>query len=76
MRTTIDLDKDVLEVAKSLAVHRRKSLGYVISEMLREKFAPAQEETEIRNGLRVIHRGSPSRPVTLDTVNRLRDELP
>jgi hypothetical protein len=75
VRTTIDLDEDILEVARSLAAHQKQSIGRVISEMARKGLNVRPiAAAPIRNGVRVIERGTNARPVTLDIVNKLRDE--
>lgn len=76
MRTTLDIDADLLEIAKGLAAHRKQSLGRVVSDMLRRNLASGGPGQPIRNGLRVIQRESGAAPVTLDVVNRLRNEYP
>lgn len=77
MRTTLDIDDDVLHAAKDLARRERKSIGFVISELARRALvAPATAVTarspratygvqpfEKRGGL-----------VTNELVNRLRDD--
>jgi hypothetical protein len=40
MRTTVNLDDDLLRAAKSLARQRGESLGVVVSKLLREALAP------------------------------------
>ena len=40
MRTTLNLDDDLLRAARSLARQRGESLGSVISGLLREALAP------------------------------------
>jgi hypothetical protein len=43
MRTTLDIEDDVLFAAKAIAQQEKKSLGQVISELARRAFAqPAQ----------------------------------
>lgn len=74
MRTTLDIEDDVLEVAKSLAKHRRLSLGKAVSDLMRKGVEPPAGRTGTQNGLRVITRGPGSKAVTLDIVNKLRDE--
>ena len=74
MRTTLDIEDDVLEVAKSLAKHRRLSLGRAVSDLIRKSIQPPAKRACTQNGLRVIARDSGSKPVTLDIVNKLRDE--
>lgn len=74
MRTTLDIDKDMLEVAKSLAKHRRLSLGKAVSDLIRKGIHPPKQNQMTNNGLRVITRGDDAKAVTLDIVNKLRDE--
>ena len=74
MRTTLDLDDDVLKVARDLAAHRGQSIGKVISEYFRKSLIDARSGESVINGVRVISRGSSARPVTLELVNKLRDE--
>jgi hypothetical protein len=74
MRTTLDIDDDVLQAAKELAANRRTSAGKVLSELARKALQPKRRTAE-RNGVPLLPRrpaGSP-RP-TMDLVNRLRDE--
>jgi hypothetical protein len=74
MRTTLDIEEDVLEVARSLAKHRRLSLGKAVSDLIRKSIHPPMRDQLANNGLRVIARGPDAKPVTLDIVNKLRDE--
>lgn len=74
MRTTLAIDDDVLEAARGLAERDRKSIGEVVSALARKGLAPVTEAPRYRNGIRLM----PARPgtgvVTLELVNRLRDE--
>ena len=74
MRTTLDIEEDVLEVAKSLARHQGLSLGKAVSGLIRKGIQPSAQKELTRNGLRIIARGSDAKAVTLDVVNKLRDE--
>ncbi len=77
VRTTLDIDADVLQAAKELAATRRTTAGKVLSELARRALAPAAERTgQERHGVPVLAARPGTRPVTLETVNRLRDELP
>lgn len=49
MRTTVNLDEDVLSLAKSLAETRGVSIGKALSDLAR-KGATAQEALQERNG--------------------------
>ena len=76
VRTTLTLDDDVLAAAKGLASVQRKSLGEVVSQLARRALRSDQSPVEVRNGVPLLaHRADAAR-VTLETVNRLRDELP
>ena len=76
MRTTLDIDDDVLHAAKELAAKEKRSAGAVISELARRGFhaAPATriEDARIRNGVALF----PSRgeQVTLSHVRQILDE--
>ena len=74
VRTTLDIDDDVLQAAKELAANRRKTTGEVLSELARQALE-AKGRQPVRNGVRLLarrRRGSPK--PTMDLVNRLRDE--
>jgi hypothetical protein len=74
MRTTLDLDEDVLLAAKELAAARRTTAGRVLSELARKGLAQPRKATT-RNGVPLLPRrpaGAP-RP-TMALVNRLRDD--
>ncbi len=60
MRTTLDLDPDVLEVSKSLAEARKISVGKALSYLAR-RGVTAQEPLAVRNGFSVfqVPGGSP-----------------
>jgi hypothetical protein len=74
MRTTLDIDDDVLQVAKELAANRRTTAGRVLSELARRGLEPRRRPSA-RNGVPVLaRRRAGSRKPTMDLVNRLRDE--
>ncbi|HEY7789369.1 MAG TPA: hypothetical protein VIC33_02540 [Vicinamibacterales bacterium] len=77
MRTTLDLDFDVLQQARELAAHRRSTIGRVISELARMGIArQLDSEPEIRNGVPLLPRRAPGSPkITNELINQLRDEL-
>lgn len=73
MRTTLDLDDDVLQAAKELASIRGTTAGRVVSELIRKALEPTRA-ARVRNGVPVLPRrpaGAP-RP-TMKLVNELRD---
>lgn len=75
MRTTLDLEEDVLMVAKEIARERKSTVGKVISELARQALTEDCSTAESDDFL--LFPVSPNaRPVTLELVNRLRDEAP
>lgn len=75
MRTTLAIDDDVLAVAKAMAAQQRRSLGEVISDLAR-KSLPRPRAGGERNGIPLLSPRADAPPVTLETVNALRDEQP
>jgi len=74
MRTTLDLDEDVLQAAKELAVARKTTAGKVVSELVRKALAPT-DNVRVRNGVPLLPRRAPGAPrPTMALVNRLRDD--
>ncbi len=74
MRTTLDIDDDVLQSAKELAAVAHKTTGQVVSELIRRALEPARVG-RVRNGVPLLPRrpAGASRP-TMKLVNSLRDE--
>lgn len=73
MRTTLDIDEDVLQAAKELAASRRTTAGRVLSELARAALAP-KTSPKLRHGVPVLPPREGEGPVTADVVNRLRDD--
>jgi len=76
MRTTLSLDDDVLQAAKTLAEQQRRSLGKVVSDLARKSLSPRPATSRTRNGITLLPPSEEGRPVTSDLVRQLRDELP
>jgi hypothetical protein len=73
MRTTLDLDEDVLGVAKQLAIQKRVSTGKIVSDLMRQALAP-KKAPRMRNGFLLLDRPPGSKPVTMEMINEYRDE--
>ena len=57
MRTTLNIDADVLAVAKQLAKTRNSTTGQVISDLARQALTRSPirgEEPRYRNGFRIL----------------------
>jgi hypothetical protein len=76
MRTTLNIDDDVLAAAKGLAEAQGKTVGEVLSSLVRQGLRPSEPVRVVRNGIRLLPIQPGSLPVTLEHVNQLRDELP
>ena len=75
MRTTLNIDSDVVHAANSIARARSVSLGQVVTELLRkglkdESRAPASS----KSGFPVFAISPEAAPITLDDVKRAEDE--
>ena len=73
MRTTLDIDDDVLQAVKERAAIKKKTAGQLVSELVREALCPQTKYT-LRNGVPVIHRKPGSRIITSADVKRWLDE--
>jgi hypothetical protein len=76
MRTTLDIDDDVLRAAKELARRERKTAGRVLSELARKALAAApagsSRDTKALHGFRPFPRRGGI--VTNELIDRLREE--
>jgi Bacterial antitoxin of type II TA system, VapB len=73
MRTTLDIDDDVLQAAKELAEMRKKTAGQILSELARKALCPPRKY-KVRNGVPIIHRHPGSPVITTADVRRWMDE--
>ena len=74
-RTTLQLEDDVMDVARAHAQRHRLTLGQAVSELVR-KAAERPLLTEERSGLRVLRLNRRSPQVTAARVDELREDLP
>jgi hypothetical protein len=73
MRTTLDIDPDVLEAAREIAATEGKPMGKVVSALARRGLAPERSTGKVRNGVPLLARPVGTPPLTMRQVNRLRD---
>lgn len=73
MRTTLAIDDDVLIAAKAMAEQQQRSVGEVISDLARRALHRPNPGGE-RNGVPLLSPRPGAPPVTLETINALRDE--
>lgn len=74
MRTTLDIESDILQVAKEIAAAEKSSAGAVLSKLARQGYQAANsaKTSGHRNGIEML----PLRdePVSLEHVRQLMDE--
>ena len=71
MRTTLDLDDDVLAAARSIAAARKQTMGKVVSDLLRQSLATKLKKGP--NGITLLPR-RPAVIVTNELIDRLRQD--
>jgi hypothetical protein len=72
MRTTLELDDDVVAAARELAAGERRSLGSIVSELARRGLTPARVEAS--GDLPVVRVPAGTSPITPEMVRRALDE--
>ncbi len=74
MRTTLDLEEDVILAAKQLAQQRHSTMGQVVSSLVRKALEPTHN-ARVRNGVPLFTPEAGAPKPSLALINRLRDEL-
>lgn len=75
MKTAISLDRDAFTTVKDFAAASKKTPRQVLSELVRKNLRPKAKLVR-RNGFLLIPKIKGSKPVTMELINRLRDEAP
>ncbi len=73
MRTTLDLDDDVLQAAKELADTYGVTAGKMLSNLARQALTPTGPVPKVRNGIPLLPRRPGQEIMTMKLVNELRD---
>ena len=73
MRTTLEIDDDLVQVARQLAQQRQTTMGQVISQLVRKAMDPTSAP-RVRNGVLLFDLKPGARKPSMALVNRLRDE--
>jgi hypothetical protein len=75
MRTTLEIDDDVMQAARELAHHKGQGLGRAISDLARRGLAPQTLPTvELQDGIPVWTHAPGAIPVTSELVRSLADD--
>lgn len=73
-RTTIAIERDVLQAARERAEATGQTLGQTVSSMLRESLTAPGPVPAFRNGIKLLPRRSFERKVTVEDIDALLDE--
>ena len=71
MRTTLDIDEDILRLAKALSQEREQSLGRVVSDLVRQAVQPAPKPAARKGEVPCLARKPGAQPVTSQAVKEL-----
>ena len=75
MRTTINIDEDLLQIARSLARARSISIGAVVSDLMRKGLEMHRRPVvEHKSGFPVFQVPRNAHPITLEDVKKGEDE--
>lgn len=72
VRTTLDIDDDLVQVARQLARQRGTTMGQVVSELVRQAMEP-RGPAKSRNGVPLFTPKPRAKKPHLGLVNQLRD---
>jgi hypothetical protein len=74
MRTTINLDDDVLEAARAMAHSERRTLGVVLSDLIRRGLVPRPLRIEDDEGFPVFRVRPDAAPITDEMVHAAMED--
>ena len=75
MRTTLNIDEDILEAAKSIAEQRNLSVGAALSDLARRGVRTSGVVGRRREGFPVFEVSDEGTVLTIDRVKRLEDDF-
>lgn len=75
MRTTLNIEEDVLRAAKEIAQRRGMTVGQVLSDLARKSLTRKSPVSK-KHSLPLFPIQADAQIVTLELVNQLRDESP
>jgi hypothetical protein len=74
VRTTINLDDDVLDTTRAIARAERRALGAVVSDLVRRGLVPPQPRITDEDGFPVFRVRHPAQPITDEMVRAALEE--
>lgn len=75
VRTTLDIDDDVLMAVKEIAAANGLPAGKVLSGLARKALERPKRGAKVRNGVPLLPpRSAGAPPLTVELINQLRDD--
>ena len=74
MRTTLNIDDEILQAAKVLAAEREVSVGAILSELARRGLQRQATHHRKKKGFPVFDVSRDGTPLTLERVKQFEDE--
>jgi hypothetical protein len=74
MRTTLEIEDEILLTVKQIARQRKTTAGSVVSSLLRESLQPKSFAIEYRDGVPVLPRRPNGPVIATELINRLLNE--
>jgi hypothetical protein len=75
MRTTLEIDDDVIEAARNIARYKRQGIGKTLSDLARRGLTPETSPVvRVENGIPVWTHGPDAVSVTSEMVRNLADD--
>lgn len=74
VRTTINLDDDILATAKAMAAQQRKPVGEVVSSLVRRALKPSGRQITERNGIPLFPIRKDAKAVTPEIIRELMED--
>ena len=68
VRTTLNLDDDVLATTRAIARSERRALGAVVSDLVRRGLVPPELRLDDEDGFPVFRVRQPAQPITDEMV--------
>lgn len=75
MRTTVNIEDEILEAARVLAAERQISVGAVISELARKGLFQTAKNPSRKKGFPVFNVSPASTPLTLERVKSFEEDI-
>lgn len=74
MRTTLSIDDDIYAIIISFSQQKGLSIGKTVSNLLRQVFEKSPAASKSKNGIPLLPTSKRGVPISMQTINELRDQ--